>query len=185
MAYLKPVEVQLALEIQTSTLRKYASALEENGYVFNRNKAGHRLYTERDLDVFERLISYKNINQKPIKENAKAVMAWINESVAESAIENESSAVGEDKDIYSMLLKTIEASMQIHEKHAEVLQRQYEQQEKLFANLMEACELITSAGKRVNETNNLQQEVLKKALDRIENSVEMVGVLKMKKLNKE
>jgi len=57
----KTSEVLKKLNLKDSVFKKYVSTLEKEGYVFQRNNLGHRLFTEEDikaLELFLELISY-------------------------------------------------------------------------------------------------------------------------------
>lgn len=57
----KTGEVLRKLNLKDSVFKKYISSLEKEGYVFQKNNMGHRLYTEKDikaLEMFLELISY-------------------------------------------------------------------------------------------------------------------------------
>lgn len=47
-------------DIAESTVRKYAQLLEAQGYVFNRNISGYRIFNEQDVKVF---LEFKNTSK--------------------------------------------------------------------------------------------------------------------------
>jgi len=51
-------------QIAESTLRKYALLLEENGYSFEKNNNGRRIYYQKDLDIIKRFLNLKCSNKK-------------------------------------------------------------------------------------------------------------------------
>ncbi|WP_456363374.1 DUF3967 domain-containing protein [Priestia aryabhattai] len=57
----KTGEVLKRLDLKGSVFKKYVFSLEKEGYSFQRNNVGHRLFTEKDIKAFEmflELISY-------------------------------------------------------------------------------------------------------------------------------
>src|SRR5699024_454972 len=52
-----PKEMADILNIQPSTLRRYSSTLEENGYRIERNNQNHRFYKEVDIVIFQHIIT--------------------------------------------------------------------------------------------------------------------------------
>lgn len=56
-------------DIAESTVRKYSQLLEKQGYVFNRNVSGNRIFTEQDVRVF---LEFKKVpkNEKSVEEIA-------------------------------------------------------------------------------------------------------------------
>lgn len=56
-------------DIAESTVRKYSQLLEKQGYVFNRNVSGNRIFTEQDVKVF---LEFKKVpkSEKSVEEVA-------------------------------------------------------------------------------------------------------------------
>ncbi len=52
-----PKEMADILNIQPSTLRRYSSTLEEQGYKIERNNQNHRFYKEADIVIFQHIIT--------------------------------------------------------------------------------------------------------------------------------
>ncbi|ALS77203.1 hypothetical protein AUO94_00450 [Planococcus kocurii] len=185
MSNFSHLDMQLALGIQVSTLRKYAMALEQHGYIFNKNNQGHRLYTEKDVDAFLRLISYKKLNGMTIDRNAKAVVEWIRESIAEDAMEN---YFEREQDTHSLMTMTLEGFVQLQSEHIKTQSKQLEnqelivnQQKEISNNIMSANNELKKTLERMNKLIVLQQELIARTLGEIENSEEMVGILTLKK----
>lgn len=57
---LKVEDVAKVLGISSSTVKKYYLLFEEEGYQFKRNKDGHVLFTENDLELFKEFMILKN-----------------------------------------------------------------------------------------------------------------------------
>jgi DNA-binding transcriptional MerR regulator len=65
------------LNLQPSTLRKYANILQKAGYKFHKNQQGHRSYFERDIVVLRRFITTKENPDITLEQSANAVMSWV------------------------------------------------------------------------------------------------------------
>lgn len=71
-----PGDVAEQLDIQTSTLRKYADVLEKEGYTFIKNERGHRKYRESDIMVFRKVINLKNDTDMTLENATKQIVSW-------------------------------------------------------------------------------------------------------------
>lgn len=60
--------------IANPTVNKYSLALEESGYQFLRNKRGHRIYTEDDIQLLEKLRDQSNDTKMPVKQIANMLV---------------------------------------------------------------------------------------------------------------
>ncbi|MFB5678251.1 MerR family transcriptional regulator [Paenibacillus terreus] len=67
-------EIAKTLGVGASTLRKYAAALEEKGYVFERAVNQSRIYTEADVDCFRHLKSLLRENNMTMTDAVEAVL---------------------------------------------------------------------------------------------------------------
>lgn len=71
-----PSDVAEQLDIQSSTLRKYADVLEKEGYTFIKNERGHRKYRESDVMVFRKVINLKNDTEMTLENATKQIVSW-------------------------------------------------------------------------------------------------------------
>ncbi|NWK72571.1 DUF3967 domain-containing protein [Bacillus paramycoides] len=71
-----PGDVAEQLDIQSSTLRKYADVLEKEGYTFIKNERGHRKYRESDVMVFRKVINLKNETEMTLENATKQIVSW-------------------------------------------------------------------------------------------------------------
>ncbi|MFL0405788.1 DUF3967 domain-containing protein [Bacillus nitratireducens] len=71
-----PGDVAEQLNIQSSTLRKYADVLEKEGYTFIKNERGHRKYRESDVMVFRKVINLKNDTDMTLENATKQIVSW-------------------------------------------------------------------------------------------------------------
>lgn len=76
MAYYSPAEIATVLKIKTSTLRKYALLMENAGFTYEKNKQGHRYYSDTNLIALQKLITFTHNGDTSLKESAEAVFMW-------------------------------------------------------------------------------------------------------------
>lgn len=74
--FYSPSDVAEQLNIQSSTLRKYADVLEKEGYIFLKNERGHRKYRESDVMVFRKVINLKNDTDMTLENATKQIVSW-------------------------------------------------------------------------------------------------------------
>ncbi|PFI73613.1 DUF3967 domain-containing protein [Bacillus cereus] len=74
--FYSPSDVAEQLNIQSSTLRKYADVLEKEGYTFIKNERGHRKYRESDVMVFRKVINLKNDTDMTLENATKQIVSW-------------------------------------------------------------------------------------------------------------
>lgn len=87
-----PTDVQELLNVDSSTLRKYAILLENQGYKFHKNKRGHRGYFDKDVIALKKLVELSEQRDMTLERSAKAVMTWVNtDNVTLTVMEEEAS----------------------------------------------------------------------------------------------
>lgn len=114
-------------DISSSTLRKRAIALEDNGYEFSRTEQNRRLFTERDLNTLQylqELIQDKNMNL----ENASIIVA---SRFKEDRSYTGTSPVREDDSIHSSdTVKILQDHIEKQEQFNQELLRRLDEQNK-------------------------------------------------------
>jgi DNA-binding transcriptional MerR regulator len=83
-----PSHVQELFEIDSHTLRKYATLLEGHGYQIHRNHRGHRGYFDKDITTLQKFIEFNRQEGMTLELSAQAVMSW-NSEENESVITTE------------------------------------------------------------------------------------------------
>lgn len=61
-------EVANIVGIANPTVNKYSLALEKEGYLFTKNKRGHRIYTENDIEILEQIKIQSETTKMPVKQ---------------------------------------------------------------------------------------------------------------------
>ncbi|OIK10357.1 hypothetical protein BIV60_21660 [Bacillus sp. MUM 116] len=74
-----PRDVQKLLDINSSTLRKYATLLEEHGYHVHRNTRGHRSFYDKDVNILRKLIEFSKQEGMTLERSIEEVMAGVSE----------------------------------------------------------------------------------------------------------
>jgi DNA-binding transcriptional MerR regulator len=88
-------DLAASLEVTTSTLRRWAIALESAHYPFKRNNKGQRVYTEKDLATLEEL--KRLLGEKRTFADAIQQLTGYDKSAEQPAKESEKPAVTSDE----------------------------------------------------------------------------------------
>lgn len=72
--YLSSKQIADSLNINDSTLRKYAQTLERNGHEFTKNNQNHRQFKESDLNIIEKTLSTSKEKGITLEKAAKEVV---------------------------------------------------------------------------------------------------------------
>ena len=118
------------LKIQPSTLRKYASMLDEKAkteFYFTRDDSNNRVYTKEDIAVLQRIIELKNRPGYTLEAAINEVVGLSYNSDIQDAI-----AVNEENDNYLKALHSFVAQQNKYfEDYQSVLQKKDEQIDRL------------------------------------------------------
>jgi DNA-binding transcriptional MerR regulator len=126
--YLSADEVSNRLEIQKSTLRKYAGMLDSvdtKQPFFHKDENGIRLYIEEDISWLEQLIRLKNTPGTKLEEAVQSVYGLRYSSVTTADTENYNALEG--------LSGVISAIQKYSESQMEIIRRQSENIDRLEA----------------------------------------------------
>lgn len=117
-----PGDVAEQLNIQSSTLRKYADVLEKEGYTFIKNERGHRKYRESDVMVFRKIINLKNDTDMTLENATKQIVSWY-QGVEVLPLERHEVERYEEPDFNATTLQTmLQDQNEVIEKQNELLQ---------------------------------------------------------------
>ncbi|PHB64255.1 DUF3967 domain-containing protein [Bacillus wiedmannii] len=125
-----PGDVAEQLDIQSSTLRKYADVLEKEGYTFIKNERGHRKYRESDVMVFRKVINLKNDTDMTLENATKQIVSW-HQGVEVLPLERYEIERYEEPDFNATTLQTM------FQDQNEVIEQQNELLQKLNKRLVE------------------------------------------------
>ncbi|PFV34623.1 DNA-binding protein [Bacillus thuringiensis] len=117
-----PGDVAEQLDIQSSTLRKYADVLEKEGYTFIKNERGHRKYRESDVMVFRKVINLKSDTDMTLENATKQIVSW-HQGVEVLPLERHEIERYEEPDFNATTLQTmLQDQNDVIEKQNELLQ---------------------------------------------------------------
>lgn len=152
-------EISMALNIGTSTLRKWCLALEENAYQFTRDDQNGRSFIEGDIVVlkqFQYLVQKENFKL----ENASKVVAsrYIDKSlpIESPPVLTDNTKIEHDIERSNELLKTLlEKSEKQEQFNKELLGHLNQQQKYIEERLSKRDELLIQSLKESIETKQL------------------------------
>lgn len=154
-----------SLKIQPSTLRKYASMLDEKAkseFYFTRDDSNNRIYTKEDVAVLHRVIELKNRPGYTLEAAINEVVGFSYNSDTPNAI-----AINEENDNYIQALHSFVAQQNKYfEDYQEALQKKDEQIDRLEALVSSLVENSNGNTAIISEASkmspNESQEVEKK-----------------------
>ncbi|WP_255211292.1 DUF3967 domain-containing protein [Geobacillus zalihae] len=132
--------------IATPTVRKYAQALEKAGYTFIKNDQGFRIFTDKDIQIFERMKEMSNDTGMPVDRIASMLVSeQKNDASDPIRIESEVATLLENE------LKMIDES------DIGRIDRQYEA---LLKEIQELKQIVIAQQKYIDERLNKRDELL-------------------------
>ncbi|MCM3513571.1 MerR family transcriptional regulator [Carnobacterium inhibens] len=162
--YISTKSVCEKLKIQPSTLRKYASMLDEKAkseFYFTRDDSNNRVYTKEDIAVLQRIIELKNRPGYTLEAAINEVVGLSYNSDTQGAI-----AVKEENDTYLKALHSFVAQQNKYfEDYQSLLQKKDEQidrLESLVSSLIENNTNDMSVSSEDSTTNFEEPKDLKK-----------------------
>lgn len=195
----KTGEVLKKLNLKDSVFKKYISSLEKEGYVFQKNNMGHRLYTEKDikaLEMFLELISYDGMTIESVAKKIGGTYQkqslrsshddiTLSNNKGHDVIQNENSGSHDAMTLMNVLLKEQE------QRFVKLLQ----QQEQLFKNevqniknnqTQEVHELKRMLIERLDERDGIEKrdELLIKVMREVQETKKLVATSQEKNKKK-
>ena len=113
----KSGEVMKMLNLKESVFKKYYLALEKEGYMIQKNSAGHRVFTEKDIQTLETLMKLIQYDGMTIESVAKKIGAVEGHSVTTEEKQNK-------HDVTAL----IEIALEAQRERFELQMKQHEQQ---------------------------------------------------------
>ena len=139
-----PSDVQKLLDVDESTLRKYALVMEKNGYKFHKNKRNHRGYFDKDVVALRKLLEFNEQEDMTLERSAKAVMTWVQEQyVTVSVISEEPAQNGEER--YNEMIERLKRLEEKSEQQEAHNQQQKAFNQELINQLQKQHEYITNS----------------------------------------
>ncbi|OPA35243.1 DNA-binding protein [Bacillus cereus] len=190
-----PGDVAEQLNIQSSTLRKYADVLEKEGYTFIKNERGHRKYRESDVMVFRKVINLKNDTDMTLENATKQIVSW-HQGVEVLPLERHEVERYEEPDFNATTLQTmLQDQNKVIEKQNELLQelsKRLIEQDQRFAQresellsaiqtIQESQVLIATNSSEDVAKNQGRDEMLMQTIREVQEVKKMIAASKDKK----
>ncbi|MGX5470152.1 DUF3967 domain-containing protein [Bacillus toyonensis] len=190
-----PGEVAEQLNIQSSTLRKYADVLEKEGYTFIKNERGHRKYRESDVMVFRKVINLKNDTDMTLENATKQIVSWY-QGVEVLPLERHEVERYEEPDFNATTLQMmLQDQNEVIEKQNELLQelsKRLIEQDQRFAQresellsaiqtIQESQVLIATNSSEDVAKNHGRDEILMQTIREVQEVKKMIAASKDKK----
>ncbi|MBW9315171.1 DUF3967 domain-containing protein [Bacillus subtilis] len=153
-------DVARELGLSPSTIKKYYLLIEENGYRFTRSRTGKVIFSERDLEIFKRLIQIKNEKGIKVVDAVKTVIS----SITDVTVWKESAAATEFEEPPVDIIVMKETMEQMHE----IIKNQQKQIDQLLESQNQTQKLLESGStdrdklllQSIRETQELKQLIL-------------------------
>lgn len=139
------------LGVASNTVRKYAMALEAQGYVITRDASKNRVYTELDATAFRELQALRTRTGLTVEKCAEVIAARHKDptgSVAPAVISDENGLIVQHDERYGELINVIN-------KMSEHSQQQQEQMERLAKRLDDQNANLSVILREVLETRRM------------------------------
>ncbi|WP_235435127.1 MerR family transcriptional regulator [Geobacillus stearothermophilus] len=132
--------------IATPTVRKYAQALEKAGYTFIKNDQGFRIFTDKDIQIFERIKEMSNDTGMPV------------DRIASMLVSEQKNDASDPIRIESEVATPLENELKIIDKSdIDRIDRQYEA---LLKEIEELKQIVIAQQKYIDERLNKRDELL-------------------------
>lgn len=139
-------KVSKMLNVQESTLRKYCALMQRHGYEFHKNQSGHRVFFDKDIQVFRNIIKLKNSNGCTLE---KAVKLAFSSDITDIAERSDTS--------YEKLLEEFSDFKAEQQRfNAELLKQLQEQQDYIKNSIEERDKKLMLA---MRETQEVQKQI--------------------------
>ncbi|AQZ93213.1 DUF3967 domain-containing protein (plasmid) [Bacillus sp. SA116] len=153
-------DVARELGLSPSTIKKYYLLIEENGYRFTRSRTGKVIFSERDLEIFKRLIQIKNEKGIKVVDAVKTVIS----SITDVTVWKESAVATEFEEPPVDITVMKETMEQMHE----IIKNQQKQIDQLLESQNQTQKLLESGStdrdklllQSIRETQELKQLIL-------------------------
>lgn len=167
-------QIATIVDVKPSTLRKYASLLEEEGYIFEKDGHGRRLYNAMDLKAFEMLIAQSNNGAMSLNDSARTVYYWSKDpDRAHDDTENVTPQRRDDGATPSVPTQDLEPLMSILENQHYTIENMGQQMEKQAEELS----AMRSAMQQVFEQQGKQMDSLRQEMQQLLQQQEAAAAL--------
>lgn len=151
----KPSDVMKRFCLKESVYKKYITALEKEGYIFQRNQQGHRIFSEKDiqtLEIFLELIKYDGMTIELV---AKRISKTNNPG-------NTTEQKQDSYDVMTLVENAVSIALENQKKElTSQFQRTQKQLEQIESRTKERDKLLVESLRETQEVKKLLLEVQK------------------------
>lgn len=145
----KPNEVMKKFGMKESLYKKYIAALEKEGYIFQKNQQGHRLFSDEDIEALEKFVELIRYDGMTIDLVAKKIGKMKGHDVMMEPKQ-------ESHDVMTLVEKAVSVALEAQEKQlATKFQEQFQQTQ----------EQLNRIETRANERDKLLMQSLRESLE--------------------
>lgn len=160
----KSSEVANRFQIKDSVFKKYVYLLEKEGYVFQKNQQGHRLFSEEDIKSLEMLMEMSSYDGVTLEMAAKKICSTKGHDSIPVKVE-------EHHDVMTLMTKLLEEQRALIEKQTkdqeqqfaikmqEILEQKLEEQEKRLLAKLDIQEHSKLLGQAIEELRDFKQTI--------------------------
>jgi DNA-binding transcriptional MerR regulator len=152
----KAKEVMEKLEIKDSVFKKYISILEKEGYIIQKNKQGHRLFTDEDIRTLEKFIELSKYDGMTLESVAKMIGSTKQKNNGHDVIEEKE----QSHDVMTLITTAVTTALEEQAKqHSAQLQQMQEQLNRIESNQNDRDLKLVHSLRESQETKKLLLEV--------------------------
>lgn len=143
----KPNEVMKKFGLKESLYKKYIAALEKEGYIFQKNQQGHRLFSDEDIETLENFLELIRYDGMTIDSVAKKIGQMKGHDVTTEQIE-------ENYDVMTLVEKAVTVALEAQEKQLT---------SKFQAQFQQTQEQLNRIETRTNERDKLLMQSIRES----------------------
>ena len=160
----KSSEVMKLLDVKESVFKKYVSLIEKEGFVFQKNAQGHRMFSELDIQTLETFIKLSRYDGVTLESVAKKVAEWRKNKGHDDMTEIQEQAPKNPQDANSHDVMTLvdsllrEQEQRFTSQIQQLIQQQKEMTTKQDEKLNHILLQLDRMDQREQERNRMMQE---------------------------
>lgn len=157
----KPNDIMKKFGLKESLYKKYILALEKEGYVFQRNQQGHRIFSSKDLEIIETFLKLIKYDGMTIEKVAKKLGKQYHDNVI---TDNKSKQLKEDYNVMTLIDTVVKDAIEKHrsqmlKEFQEYLKQRDKQLERIESRANERDKLVLQSIRETQETKKLLLEI--------------------------
>jgi DNA-binding transcriptional MerR regulator len=143
----KPNEVMKKFGLKESLYKKYIAALEKEGYIFQKNQQGHRLFADEDIETLEKFLELIRYDGMTIESVAKKIGKMKGHDVMTEPKQ-------ESYDVMTLVEKAVTVALEAQEKQLT---------SKFQAQFQQTQDQLNRIETRANERDNLLMQSIRES----------------------